>query len=90
MSDAMGIYGKTFELERLDRKLAEAEIDAGSKRQLQDFKRYLFVSGLGKFRVCKYVYLSLRLQRMINKPLRRATKSDIMRVVVRSLANIPK
>ena len=49
MSDIMGIYGKTFELERLDRKLAEAEIDLASKRQLQEFKRYLFVSGLGKF-----------------------------------------
>lgn len=81
MSDNMGIYGKTFALERLDRKLAEADVDPASKKQLQDFKRYLFLSGLGKFRVCKYVYLSLRLQRMLNKPLKRATKSDIMRVV---------
>jgi len=81
MSDNLGIYGKTFALERLDRKLADAPVDPASKRQLQDFKRFLFVSGLGKFRVCKYVYLSLRLQGMIKKPLKRATKSDIMRVV---------
>lgn len=59
MSDNLGIYGKTFELERLDRKLAEAEIDTATKKQLQEFKRYLFVSGLSKFRVSKYVYLSL-------------------------------
>jgi len=81
MSDNLGIYGKTFALERLDRKLAEAEIDPASKRQLQEFKRFLAVSGLGKFRICKYVYLSLRLHGMLKKPLRRATKSDIMRVV---------
>lgn len=81
MSGGMGIYGKTFELERLDRKLAEADIDAGSRRQLQEFKRYLFLSGLSKFRVSKYVYLALRLRGMLKKPLKRATKSDIMRVV---------
>jgi len=31
MSDNLGIYGKTFALERLDRKLAEADIRKTSK-----------------------------------------------------------
>jgi len=75
------IYHKDAGLERLDKKIRAANIDEASKEKLLEYKRYLFLAGLGKLRIMKHLYLALRIRHMLKKPFSRTTKQDIIRVI---------
>ncbi|MFH1821753.1 MAG: hypothetical protein ABH852_04870 [Methanobacteriota archaeon] len=68
MSSDLDIYGKGNELERLAQRIRGLRIDAASKVEMLEFKRFLSVSGLGRFRVCKYAYLSPPSMYTANRP----------------------
>jgi hypothetical protein len=75
------IYNKANEFKRLDVVINKAKIDAESKENLLEFKRHLFISGSSERMIAKFVYLGLSLRLMLKKPLSKATKKDIERVV---------
>jgi integrase len=81
MTEVRDIYHRAGALERLDQNIAAAKIDAQSKAQIKEFKSFLIASGLGTLRISKYIYTALRLRAMLKKPLKQATKKDIVRIV---------
>jgi integrase/recombinase XerD len=81
MSGDRDIYCKGNELERLAKRIQELRIDGPSKEKMLEFKRYLFLSGLGKKRVAKYTYHLIRVRKLLGKTFDEATKEDIIKIV---------
>ena len=81
MSSDRDIYCKGNELERLAQRIQELRIDGASKEKMLEFKRHIFLSGLTKRRVAKYIYHLIKIRKLLGKTFDKATKENIVNIV---------
>lgn len=63
------------------RRIKTGNHPKSNKKILFDFYEYLVAEGLSKGRIAKYLYHLLKISAWMNKPFRRANKSDVIKVV---------
>ena len=77
----MNLYNTQKRFERMLERVQELEISVEDKAVIYKFKDYCLSQGIGLIKIERYLHDLIKLTQMLHKPLEKARKDDLMRVV---------